>query len=38
VLSSEREEYGKELIEAARVRLEDSQVTARSEAAAVAAD
>ena len=38
VLSSEREEYGKELIEAARVRLEDSQLTARSEAAAVAAD
>jgi hypothetical protein len=38
VLSSEREEYGKELIEAAMVRLEDSQLTARSEAASVAAD
>ena len=38
VLSSEREEYGKELIEAARVRLEDSRVTTRSEGTAVAAD
>jgi hypothetical protein len=38
VLSSEREEYGKELIEAARVRLEDSRVTTPSDGAAVAAD
>ena len=36
VLSSEREEYGKELIEAAKARLEDSQVTSRSDAAAAA--
>jgi hypothetical protein len=38
VLSSERAEYGKELIEAAKARLEDSQVPSRAEAAAVAAD
>jgi hypothetical protein len=38
ILSSEREEYGKELIEAAKARLEDSQVPSRSGVAAAAAD
>ena len=38
MLSSEREDYGKELIEAAKARLEDSPVTSRSGVPAVAAD
>lgn len=38
ILSSEREEYGKELIEAAKARLEEAQGTSRSGVAAVAAD
>ena len=38
MLSSEREDYGKELIEAAKARLEDSPVTSRSGVRAVAAD